>query len=478
VGFSKFIGYDKEGTITELPTTLNKGVLGTRIVSLNALGFNAPAWVAASIMPFMFISSGKSAPLAILIAFFFPMLILAISEIYLIRKAPSANGVFTFADRYIHRDVATILGWAYIFECVAVVGMTAVLGAQYLEFLIPAIQGEYTAKVLGTVMVLGFLLISLRGVEITSKVAGTFLAFEILVVFGLGLLGILNPQVTDVSFASLYVPDKSVGWAGIAAGGLYAFWMMGNFDSSINMIEEAKTPVRTVQRSLIITLTAVFIIYTVATIGWQLAVPSETLATMFANGDGGAISSVAKVLLPPSLSWIAVFVVITSACAGHQISMMSGARSAYRMSIDGRLPRSLGKVNKRKVPWLITVLIAAAGIVMVWVKPYSQLQWYTDAITAGLILSYSAVLLSFIFAMFKDKKFGVALLASLLPAAGIVFFGYSLYIAGVDPASNYNAWYLTAAVLVIGILIVIYNRITRKKEIPTATEPLSTTESA
>jgi hypothetical protein len=116
--------------------------------------------------------------------------------------------------------------------------------------------------------------------------------------------------------------------------------------------------------------------------------------------------------------------------------------------------------------------------VMVWVKPYSQLQWYTDAITAGLILSYSAVLLSFIFAMFKDKKFGVALLASLLPAAGIVFFGYSLYIAGVDPASNYNAWYLTAAVLVIGILIVIYNRITRKKEIPTATEPLSTTESA
>lgn len=68
---SEVVGYDKDGTVRELDTALNKGLLGTKDVTLSALGFNAPAWVAASSMSILYSISGHHAPLAILIAYFF-----------------------------------------------------------------------------------------------------------------------------------------------------------------------------------------------------------------------------------------------------------------------------------------------------------------------------------------------------------------------------------------------------------------------
>jgi hypothetical protein len=72
----ELFGYDRQGAINELDTALNKGKLNTKDVSFSALGFNAPAWVAASSMSILYSISGYQSPLAILIAFFFPVLVL------------------------------------------------------------------------------------------------------------------------------------------------------------------------------------------------------------------------------------------------------------------------------------------------------------------------------------------------------------------------------------------------------------------
>jgi L-asparagine transporter-like permease len=149
---SELIGYDKQGTIKELPTTLNKGKLGTFEVTIAALGFNAPAWVAASSMSILYSIVGHSAPLTILIAYFFPMLVLAFSMVYLTRQAPSSAGVFTFASKFIHRNAATVLGWTYIAACATVVPMTALIGTAYIQAMIPSLHGIFLAKIIGTLI--------------------------------------------------------------------------------------------------------------------------------------------------------------------------------------------------------------------------------------------------------------------------------------------------------------------------------------
>lgn len=456
------IGYDRHGTIKELDTGLNKGKLGTKDVVFSALGFNAPAWVAASSMSILYSISGQQAPLAILIAFFFPMLVLAVCMVSLTRHAPSAGGIFTFCSRFLHPSCGVVLGWTYAIACMAVTPMCAVIGTQYIQALFPSLQGDLQAKIISTLMILTFLLVSSRGVGVTARVAATFLIFEIAVVAGLGLLGIANPQTTGLSVATMYSLESAGGLAAIGPGVLFGVWILANFDSAINYIEEARVPVRTVQRSLLIVLSSAFLIYSLAAIGWQFAVPVEKLAAIVENGNGGPIAVVAETYLPPAMAWIALFVVITSACAGLQISSNSAARTLYRMSEEGHLPAVLRVVNCFKAPWITLVLVSAVGIVLVWWKPIGKIIWYYDVITITLVLSYVSALAAFIVMSWKKLEPLVAAGLSALALMAILVLAYIGYMAGASPVSPediYTAWYLGAFAVISGTLIAVLSRL-------------------
>jgi amino acid transporter len=451
-------GYDRHGDIKECTTTLEKNALNTRDVALAALGFNAPAWIAATSMSLLYSVVGAAAPLAILISFFFPMLVLALVLVYLTREAPSAGGIFTFTSRFLHPAAGTILGWAYAIACLVIVPMTALIGTQYLQALVPPLRGELAAHVIGSLFVLAFMLVCLRGVLLTTRVTTVFLVCEITVIVGLGVCGIVSPHVA-VPFSSLYAPPKD--WSVLGSGVLLGMWMLANFDSAINYIEEARIPVRTVQRALLIVLTSAFLIYTIAAIGWQYAMPVDNLAAITENGDGGPIAAIARIYMPPALSWIAILVVISSAMAGLQVSMTAGARTAYRMAQEGHLPRAFGGTNRFHAPWVSVVVIAVIAVALVWYKPLSEVTFYYNAAVVTLALAYMSALAAFVRLMFRRHRFVRAAAASLLPLLAMAVLGYLLYSAGAEPAEpkdKYQAWYIGLAVLISGTMIVTVGR--------------------
>jgi amino acid transporter len=457
-------GYDRHGEAGECKTTLQKNALGTRDVALAAMGFNAPAWIAAVSMSVLYAVVGAAAPLVIFISFLFPMLVLALCLVYLTRQAPSAGGIFTFSSRFLHPIAGTILGWAYTISCVAVVPMTAIIGTEYLQALIPALKGSLAANIIGTFLVLTFMLVCLRGVLLSARVTTVFLVCEITVIVGLGICGILSPRV-DVPLTSLFTLPKD--WTVLGSGVLLGMWMLANFDSAINYIEEARVPVRTVQRALLIVLSCACLIYTIAAIGWQLAVPVETLAKITENGDGGPIAAIARVYLPPSLSWIAILVVISSAMAGLQVSMTAGARTAYRMAQEGHLPRAFGVTNGRHAPWTAVAAIASVAIAFVWLKPLSELTFYYNTVVVALALSYMSALAAFMRLMFARRSVPRAVAASVLPLLAMAVLGYLMYSAGAEPAEikdKYQAWYIGAGVLGSGILVALAGKFKRSAQ--------------
>jgi amino acid transporter len=454
----KSFGYDHHGEVREISTTLQKNALNTRDVTLAAMGFNAPAWVAAASMSILYSVVGSAAPLAILIAFLFPMLVLALCLVYLTREAPSAGGIFTFSSRFLHPTAGTILGWAYTIACAAVVPMTAIIGTEYLQALLPGVKGPFAANVIGTVLIILFMFVCLRGVTLTARVTTVFLACELSVVVGLGMLGIVSPHV-QVPMRSLYSLPGS--WSVLGSGVLLGMWMLANFDSAINYIEEARIPVRTVQRALLLVLFAAFLIYTVAAIGWQRAVPVHVLSRIVENGDGGPIGAVAREYLPPAFSWIAVFVVVTSAMAGLQVSMTAGARTAYRMAREGHLPTIFGQTNRYHAPWIAVAVIAAVSIGFVWYKPLSDVNFYYNTVVVTLALSYMSALAAFIRLMLQRHGYVRAVAASVLPLLAMAVLGYLMYSAGIEPADpkdKYQAWYIGAAVLASSLLVVFGKR--------------------
>jgi len=417
-------------------------------------------------MSTLYLVVGSAAPLAILISFVFPMMVLALCLVYLTRAAPSAGGIFTFSSRFLHPIAGTILGWAYIIACVAVVPLTAIIGTQYLQALLPAVRGPLAANVIGTLLIVLFTLVCLRGVTLTARVATVFLMCELSVIVGLGLFGIVSPHVR-VPIRSLYALPAS--WSVLGSGILLGMWMLANFDSAINYIEEARIPVRTVQRALLIVLSGAFLVYTIAAIGWQRAVPVDILSKIAENGDGGPIGAVAREYLPPTFSWVAIFVVITSAMAGLQVSMTAGARTAYRMAQEGYLPPVFGHTNRHRAPWTAVVVIAVVSIAFVWLKPLSDEIFYYNAIVVTLALSYMSALAAFTSLIFTRHPPWRAALASVLPLFAMAVLGFLMYSAGAEPADpkdRYQAWYIGAGVLASGLIVVVFGRSSIPKEIP------------
>ncbi|XVN16006.1 APC family permease [Pseudomonas corrugata] len=299
----------------------------------------------------------------------------------------------------------------------------------------------------------------------TAKLASTFLIFEIAVVAGLGLMGLIHPQVENLSLSSMYSLPGADGLAAIGPGVLFGVWMLANFDSAINYIEEARVPVRTVQRSLLIVLTSAFVIYSLAAIGWQYAVPVEKLAAIVENGNGGPIAAVANVYLPPAMAWLALFVVITSACAGLQISSNSSARTLYRMSEEEHLPGAFRAVNRFKAPWFTLGLVSLAGIALLWWKPLDKIVWYYDVVTITLVMSYISALVAFMVMTWKQHKASTATLLSipaLLAIFVLVYIGYSAGANPVSPEDLYTAWYLGGLSLISVVLIVLSGKRRRR----------------
>jgi amino acid transporter len=307
--------------------------------------------------------------------------------------------------------------------------------------------------------------VCLRGVTLTARITIVFLTCEITVIVGLGLLGIISPHV-HVPTASYFAPPAN--WSALGAGVLLGMWMLANFDSAINYIEEARVPVRTVQRALLTVLTAAFLIYLTVAIGWQRAVPVNVLAAIQENGDGGPISAVARQYLSPAFSRVAIFVVITSAMAGLQISMSAGARTAYRMAQECHLPQVLGRTNRHCAPWVSVVIVAGVAIFFVWYKPLADIDFYYNTVVVTLALAYMSALAAFARLMFARHSLWPAALASLLPFLAIAVLGYLMYSAGVapaDPKDLYQAWYIGAGVLVSSLFVLWSGK--RSKPAPT-----------
>lgn len=461
----ELFGYDRHGEVQEIATTLQKNALNTFDISTAAMAFNAPAWVTAASMSVLYSVVGAAAPLAILISFVFPMLVLALCLVYLTRQAPSAGGIFTFSSRFLHPVAGTILGWTYTIACAAVVPLTAIIGTQYLQALLPSARGALEANLIGTALIVVFTCVCLRGVTLTARIAMLLLSCELTVIVGLGLSGIVSPHVS-VSSLSLFTPPHS--WPVLGSGVLLGMWMLANFDSAINYIEEARVPVRTVQRALLAVLVAALLVYLIAAIGWQRAVPVAELAKFAENGDGGPIGAIARVYLPAGLAWIALFVVVTSAAAGLQVSMTAGSRTAYRMAQEGHLPRAFARINHHRAPWVSVCSIAALAIAFIWYKPLAQAAFYYNTVVVTLALAYMSALAAFTRLMFARLSFLRAALASLLPMLAFAILGYLMYSAGAapaDPKDLYQAWFIAAGVIVSSLFIVAAGRRTRAQEI-------------
>lgn len=154
--------------------------------------------------------------------------------------------------------------------------------------------------------------------------------------------------------------EPSAPLPAIGAAAALAFFSFLGFENIANLAEEAKHPARDIPRAILVSLVGATVLYVLVALSATALAGAEGLA----GSDSPLASAVGSVspVAARVLSGVALFATANTAL----VSILVGARLLFGMASQGGvLPRAIGKVSGRKVPWLATLIVGAVALALI-----------------------------------------------------------------------------------------------------------------
>jgi amino acid transporter len=342
----------------------------------------APAYSLAATLFFVVAAVGLKSPLVAVLAFV-PMLLCSIGYSELNKADPDCGTTFIWAARAFGPKTGWAGGWAIVAADVLVMASLAQVAGQYLFFFI---QGPDSAigvnPASGWVLLVGILWIAAmtyicyRGIEVSANFQKVLLSIEIVMllvlsvaalvrVFGSHPPGSLHPSFSWLSPAHL---PLSAFVSGIILM-LFIYW---GWDTALSVNEETADKSRTPGRAAIISTVLLLVTYVIVIISMQafagiggkgvgLMNPAHQFDVLSATG--GAIFGTSG--LGMVLSRLLILMVLSSAAASTQTTILPTARTTLSMAAHGALPGSFAKINPGYLtPTVSTVVMGAVSIAL------------------------------------------------------------------------------------------------------------------
>lgn len=240
--------------------------------------------------------------------------------------------------------------------------------AAYLQQLLPLPTG-----ILILLIVLGLGAVAVWGILESVLIAAVFTIVELA---GLAFVVVfaLQADPTLVSRLNELVPPLSLDvWAGIASGGLIAFFAFVGFEDLANVAEEAKSPETTMPAAILWTLGISTFFYLAVTAVVILSVPLDQLRLspaplilVFGENADFARSMLTIIAGVATLN-------------GVLIQMIMASRVLYGLADRGRLPKTLAVLNsKTKTPVVATALVSFVTLALALLIPVQALAELTS----------------------------------------------------------------------------------------------------
>jgi amino acid transporter len=306
-----------------------------------------------------------------------------------------------------------------------------------------------------------------RGVAVSTKLAGLFFGFEMLVLIVVSVAAIIKHggHLSAVPFEPSHVTN---GFSGLAAGFPLAVYLFIGWENSAALAEETSEPRRNVPR-------AVFLSIALMVTGYVLyAYATATDFSYSAAKLGGAAIPFINVShnIAAWLSFFAWMAGITSTLGVLISAVNSQARLIFNAGREGLLPRWLGRVHPvRRTPVnaMFAFVAIAAVIIAVWAilhllgghkqsSQMSALNFFVDSSTMGTILVLVVYFLAnlalpFYYRKYRPQEFNV-LKHAVLPVLGMIAIGVPVYYLVKPGQSAPFNWFPYAALGVVVVSVV------------------------
>jgi len=462
---------------------LKSGALGLASSIVIGVASTAPAYSLAATLFFVVAAVGLKAPLVAVLAFV-PMLLCSIGFSELNKADPDCGTTFIWGTRAFGPSAGWAGGWATVAADLLVMGSLAQVAGQYLFFLFQGPNSSIGANASGGwVLLVGILWIVLmtyicyRGIELSARFQRILLTIEVVMLMVMSVTalirvyaghpaGSLHPSLSWLSPAHLPLSAFVTGLVLM----LFIYW---GWDTALSVNEETADKARTPGRAGIISTVLLLVTYAIVIIAvmsfagvggtgvgltnpaHQFDVLSVTGSAIFGSSGFGTV-----------LSRLLILMVLSSAAASTQTTILPAARTTLSMAAYRALPQQFAKINPRYLtPTVSTIVVGVVSVAL-----YVPLNFISggnpiaDAVTAiGLYIAFYYGLTAFSCAWYyrSTLRSGGARnlwMRGILPTlGGLIMFAAGIYSLQSDwvASNSYTSWTVPGLQWQIGGIFVI-----------------------
>jgi len=451
------------------PQRLRSGALGMVDIAAATMANIGPAMSFFFGFAFLATTAGVASPLTIVVAGI-AVALLGNTLAQFSRAHPSAGGFITFVGKTFGPTsavtTALLAGLGYIIAMSSVIavsgGFLAITLQHYLSWNVPWIIWTLVLTALAVVMMV-------RGVAVSTRLAGVFFGFEMLVLVVVSLAAIITAHA-HLSLTPFEPSHITGGFTGLAEGFPLAIYLFIGWENSAALAEETDNPRRNVGRAVftsVAIMSVSYVLFAYATVtGFGYNVDKLGAAQIpFISVAQGTLGI---------LAFFAYLSGLTSTLGALIAGTNSQARLVFNAGREGLLPSFMGRVHpQRRTPTnaIFTFIAISLLIIGGWgaghvlgghTDSMDPVTFFVEASTMGTILVLLVYLASNIALPFYYKKFRPAEFSLikhvLLPLLGVAAIVIPLfYLAKPGQPAPYN-WFPYAAlvILVASFLYAIY----------------------
>jgi amino acid transporter len=450
----------------ESPERLNRGALSLIDISASTMANIGPAYSFFFSFAFIVVTAGIAAPLTI-IAAGVAIALLANTLAQFSRVQPSTGGFITFVGKTFGGTsavtTALLCGAGYIIAISSVLvvsgGFLSIMLQYYLGWNVPWI-------IFSVLLTAGAMVMMFRGVGVSTKLAGFFFGFEMLILVIVAVVTLIK-NGGHLSVAPFEPHHITNGFSGLAAGFPLAIYLFIGWENSAALAEETNNPRRNVPRAVFMSVGLMTVTY--------LLLAYSTVSGFRDNGTALASAPIPFITVAhgsiAALAFFAYLAGMTSTLGVLISAVNSQCRLIFNAGREGLLPRWIGKVHPTRltpVNAIITFIAIASVIIAGWALGHliggstgslSALNFFAESGTMGTILVLVVYFLAnlalpFYYRKYRPEEFNV-IKHLILPVLGMAAIAVPVYYLCKPGQSNPYDWFPYAALAIV-VLAVIY----------------------
>jgi amino acid transporter len=429
---------------------LKGGALGLLSSIVMGVASTAPAYSLAATLFFVVAAVGLKSPAVAFLAFI-PMLLCSIGYSEMNKADPDCGTTFTWATRAFGPKTGWAGGWAIVAADVLVMASLAQVAGQYMFLLFGAdgIGDNATSPwvlLTGIAWIVAMTYICFRGIEVSAWFQRILLTIEIVMLLVLAVTALVKTEVShpagSVSPSFSWLLPTHLSLSAFITGIILMLFIYWGWDTAVSVNEETKDKAKTPGRAAIISTVILLFTYVIVIFGIQSFAGIGTKGVGLANqAHEFDVLSVAGTAIfggggfGTFLSRLLILMVLTSASASTQTTILPTARTTLSMAAYKAIPAAFAKIHPRYLTPTVSTIVMGVVSIALYI-PFNYIAGGNpigDAVTAiGLYIAfyYGLTALSCVWYYRKTLTSSARNLwmQGILPALGwLIMWGAGIY---------------------------------------------------